>query len=98
MSAPVKWLLLLYGLPTKSGAERVRLWRQLKKLGALSLKTSAYLLPDKPENAERFQWLAQRVRDEGGEADRKSTRLNSSHLVISYAVFCLKKKNKCEII
>src|SRR5256885_6546761 len=28
----------------------------------------------------------------GAEADRKSTRLNSSHLVISYAVFCLKKK------
>src|SRR6266566_5939698 len=29
-----------------------------------------------------------------GLADRKSTRLNSSHLVISYAVFCLKKKKK----
>src|SRR5256885_8034959 len=28
----------------------------------------------------------------GGGQDRKSTRLNSSHLVISYAVFCLKKK------
>src|SRR5256885_5910725 len=28
------------------------------------------------------------------ESDRKSTRLNSSHLVISYAVFCLKKKKK----
>src|SRR5256885_6782709 len=28
------------------------------------------------------------------ERDRKSTRLNSSHLVISYAVFCLKKKNQ----
>src|SRR5256885_6134508 len=28
-----------------------------------------------------------------GPEDRKSTRLNSSHLVISYAVFCLKKKN-----
>src|SRR5205814_10198753 len=28
-----------------------------------------------------------------GELDRKSTRLNSSHLGISYAVFCLKKKN-----
>src|SRR5256885_7517619 len=27
-----------------------------------------------------------------GDGDRKSTRLNSSHLVISYAVFCLKKK------
>src|SRR5256885_10535838 len=29
----------------------------------------------------------------GKDIDRKSTRLNSSHLVISYAVFCLKKKN-----
>src|SRR5207253_9473615 len=28
----------------------------------------------------------------GGHADRKSTRLNSSHVAISYAVFCLKKK------
>src|SRR5688500_19904091 len=33
------------------------------------------------------------VRPEDAE-DRKSTRLNSSHLVISYAVFCLKKKKK----
>src|SRR5256885_8813701 len=31
---------------------------------------------------------------EGVAQDRKSTRLNSSHLVISYAVFCLKKKKK----
>src|SRR5438034_5777064 len=30
----------------------------------------------------------------GAGADRKSTRLNSSHTVISYAVFCLKKKNR----
>src|SRR2546426_2349017 len=29
-----------------------------------------------------------------GDEDRKSTRLNSSHLVISYAVFCLKKKTQ----
>src|SRR5256885_6951038 len=32
------------------------------------------------------------------DKDRKSTRLNSSHLVISYAVFCLKKKTKTIII
>src|SRR5690625_7032573 len=30
--------------------------------------------------------------------DRKSTRLNSSHVAISYAVFCLKKKNKTRIM
>src|SRR2546426_5397660 len=33
-------------------------------------------------------------RSGSGRRDRKSTRLNSSHLVISYAVFCLKKKKK----
>src|SRR5256885_13112137 len=33
--------------------------------------------------------------EDGHLEDRKSTRLNSSHLVISYAVFCLKKKNIC---
>src|SRR5690625_5658961 len=32
--------------------------------------------------------------DAGRQADRKSTRLNSSHVAISYAVFCLKKKTK----
>src|SRR5690242_21299056 len=35
------------------------------------------------------------IRDEQGQfVDRKSTRLNSSHMSISYAVFCLKKKKK----
>src|SRR6266566_2405989 len=39
-------------------------------------------------NQCRFPWFLHPWRD------RKSTRLNSSHLVISYAVFCLKKKKK----
>src|SRR5256885_6162048 len=37
--------------------------------------------------------LAQMIAAHYLRSDRKSTRLNSSHLVISYAVFCLKKKN-----
>ena len=65
---PTSWLLLLYGLPTKHSAERVSLWRKLKKFGALQLKTSAYVLPDQPVHFERFQWLATQVRDAGGEA------------------------------
>src|SRR5438552_9643704 len=38
----------------------------------------------------------QSLEDRGGDSglDRKSTRLNSSHQIISYAVFCLKKKKK----
>src|SRR5258705_6822036 len=35
-----------------------------------------------------------KMHPERSERDRKSTRLNSSHLGISYAVFCLKKKNR----
>src|SRR2546426_9079885 len=38
--------------------------------------------------------VAQGLTPAAAAADRKSTRLNSSHLVISYAVFCLKKKKK----
>src|SRR5262245_15740806 len=38
----------------------------------------------------------EQLQEEGRDQDRKSTRLNSSHLGISYAVFCLKKKNTNE--
>src|SRR5256885_1385043 len=42
-----------------------------------------------PAYSHRHGWTAAAI-----AIDRKSTRLNSSHLVISYAVFCLKKKKK----
>src|SRR3989454_7102117 len=41
---------------------------------------------------------ARGVAPHGGQRDRKSTRLNSSHLVISYAVFCLKKKKNIQSV
>ena len=62
------WILLLYSLPAKSGALRLSLWRQLKRLGAVSLKTSASVLPDRPDLFESLQWLGQSVRQRGGEA------------------------------
>src|SRR5256885_5281387 len=43
------------------------------------------------DRGRRARWY-RCARPEGVRLDRKSTRLNSSHLVISYAVFCLKKK------
>src|SRR3989442_7936281 len=45
-------------------------------------------------------WLADRVGPLERDRDRKSTRLNSSHVRISYAVFCLKKKknNKAAVL
>src|SRR5256885_12890080 len=43
----------------------------------------------------RFSSKSRAIRSSPRAKDRKSTRLNSSHLVISYAVFCLKKKIIC---
>src|SRR5205814_10567686 len=47
---------------------------------------------------ETYDRGGRQYRDKLWELDRKSTRLNSSHLGISYAVFCLKKKKKKKII
>jgi hypothetical protein len=62
------WLLLLYSLPTRQKTERVAVWRRFKKIGAIQIKTSTYLLPDEPAQYEQFQWLAQQVRDYGGDS------------------------------
>src|SRR5256885_12110088 len=45
------------------------------------------------QRGERY-YLRCHQKVSGATVDRKSTRLNSSHLVISYAVFCLKKKTR----
>src|SRR5260221_9557921 len=56
-------------------------------------------LPICKENPEIRQFISHplHARREHFLGDRKSTRLNSSHTVISYAVFCLKKKKKVSI-
>src|SRR2546430_17726593 len=68
---------------------------------ALPIYAVKYLLiPD--ENAELTRYRGGELEVTfvvpRGQLDRKSTRLNSSHSQISYAVFCLKKKNKYDDI
>ena len=62
------WLLLLVRLPATHSAERVAIWRKLKKSGAIQVQTSTYILPDDPPRYETFQWLTQHIRDTGGDA------------------------------
>ncbi len=62
------WLLLLLSLPPHPSSLRVRAWRRLKALGAVPLKSGAYLLPFSPDRYEQFQWLAQEVQKDRGEA------------------------------
>ena len=64
----IPWLLLLYSLPAHRNTQRVAVWRRFKKIGALQLTTSTYLLPDQPGHYEHFQWLTKLIRDSGGGA------------------------------
>src|SRR5258708_21663291 len=49
------------------------------------------------QNADMVDHIVRLVEAKAAEIDRKSTRLNSSHQIISYAVFCLKKKKLSEL-
>src|SRR5438034_7244207 len=51
-------------------------------------------VPIPADNERRIRRMYDEGMTQGRGLDRKSTRLNSSHTVISYAVFCLKKKKK----
>lgn len=62
-------MVFSYSLPSKSSSSpRVALWRRLRRLGAISLKGSIYVLPARDECIESFQWLAQEVQQAKGEA------------------------------
>src|SRR5207248_5369882 len=56
--------------------------------GVRSVRKVAFRSTSVPENSSSSHWGTRR------SGDRKSTRLNSSHRTISYAVFCLKKKRE----
>ncbi len=76
-SSPPRWLLLLHQIPPKPAYFRAKIQRRLKRLGALAVKNSAYLLPATNETLEDFQWLAGEIRSEGGDAWLFSTELLS---------------------
>ena len=62
------WLVLLHSLPPEPAYLRVKLRRRLARLGAVPLKSSVYVLPNRGDALEDFQWLASEIRGDGGEA------------------------------
>jgi len=63
-----KWLFLLHQLPAKPAYARVKVWRRLQSLGAVTVKNAVYALPDNSESREDFAWLAKEITESGGEA------------------------------
>jgi hypothetical protein len=63
------WVVFSASLPSKaSSSPRVTLWRRLRRLGAISPVGGLQILPARDECVEAFQWLAQEIRQEQGEA------------------------------
>lgn len=62
------WLVLVYQLPAKSSPARVKAWRRLQRIGAVALKNSAYILPNRPESREDFEWIKTEIVAIGGQA------------------------------
>lgn len=63
-----RWLLLVHQLPAKPAYARVKIWRRLKGLGAVTVKNSVYALPANAETQEDFAWLVKEIAELGGEA------------------------------
>jgi len=65
---PGKWLLLIHQIPPKPDYFRVKVRRRLRRIGAVALKNSVYVLPSRPPTIEDFRWLLREIVAEGGEA------------------------------
>ena len=63
-----RWLLLIHQVPPKPDYLRVKVRRRLQRLGAVPLKNSVYVLPESEEHLEDFQWLANEIIVDGGDA------------------------------
>ena len=65
----MKWLVFSYSLPSNlTAASRVRIWRKLRKSGAVSPKLGVHVLPYNDDCVETVRWLAAEVEQESGEA------------------------------
>src|SRR5262245_20365295 len=98
---PYRYLVVHLGMPTvekvppgdnQRDAARRSLEHIVEAASQVGVRVAVEVIPNPLSSAEV---LAHLIEDEleGVDIDRKSTRLNSSHLGISYAVFCLKKKS-----
>ncbi len=63
-----RWLMLIHQLPAKPAYARVKVWRRLQALGAVTVKGSVYALPANSETREDFAWLAKEIVESDGEA------------------------------
>jgi hypothetical protein len=70
-----RWFVLVYQLPPMPGYLRTKIWRRLQRLGAIPVRSSAYVLPAGEAAREDFHWLVREIVEGGGEAALCEARL-----------------------
>jgi hypothetical protein len=63
-----KWILLIHQIAQDTPNLRVKIWRNLKKHGAVLFKNAVYILPYTNEHEEIMQWLCNQIKDGGSDA------------------------------
>lgn len=64
----LSWLLLIYRIPAEHSSARTTIWREVKRLGALSLQHAVFLLPLTDAHRAAYERLSRRIEEYGGEA------------------------------
>lgn len=67
-SRKASWLLLSHQIPSEPAYQRVKIWRHLQALGAIGIKSGAYMLPAVEKTREQFKSLVREIERAGGEA------------------------------
>lgn len=69
------WLVLIHQIPPRPASLRVKVWRRLQALGAISLKNSVYVLPNGDETREDLEWVLRELRADGAQGSLCEARL-----------------------
>jgi hypothetical protein len=63
-----RWIVFVHHLPAHPSNGRVKIWRRLQQVGAVSLKNAVHVLPDSAQSLEDFEWLRAEMAALGGHA------------------------------
>jgi hypothetical protein len=65
---PLSWVILSSRVPREPTRLRLAVWRRLKRLGAVLIHDSVWMLPADARTREAFEWLAEEIDEQGGSA------------------------------
>lgn len=68
MAERIDWVLLAYRMPREPSTPRITVWRKLRRLGVAQIVDGLVALPADARTKEQLEWLADEIREAGGEA------------------------------